>query len=69
MKTLIQNEVAGVLVYSHPDYKGDTIYVVCYGLDVKKTESLQETMMIYGNCLEHYKNCVSPVDEPEEMLK
>jgi hypothetical protein len=57
MKVLIQNEIADILVYSHKDYSHNVVYVVCYGLDVYKTKSLQEMMIHYKHCLKHSEDC------------
>lgn len=57
MKIIIQSDLFDIMVTGSPDYKGETCYLVRYGLQVETTEDLGEAMEKFKNNLDHALAC------------
>ena len=57
MKILVINNERALLWYTHPNYKRQETHVVCYGLEVKQFDSMQEAQAHYSACVKHSKAC------------
>lgn len=55
----------GIIWYCYPDYKGDLINVVCYGLDVRQVSDAGEARRRYDECVKHAKVCNGELDNAD----
>lgn len=67
MATIIESQAFDICVTESPDYKGVPRYIVRYGLDVKKRESLLEAIDAFKACLDHALQCEGYLDDGEEF--
>lgn len=58
MNKIIESELFDIILTEHKDYKGDSIYRLCYGLQVETFNCLKEAVNSFSNCLSHALNCI-----------
>lgn len=52
-----------ILVTESNDYQGTPRYIVCYGLQVERFDTLQEALREFRNCLSHAAACQGEFEE------
>jgi len=57
MNKIIESEVFDIILTKHKDYKGDSIYRLCYGLQVETFDCLREAVDSFNDCLAHALVC------------
>ena len=53
MRILANSESLGVLMYSTPNWKGEQVYTVVYGLQVTQWDTFRKALDDYGQCMIH----------------
>ena len=54
MKIITMSEEMGLIYYTVKDYKQDDVFVVVYGLQIKKFYDREQSQKEFRNCLDHY---------------
>lgn len=57
MNKIIESEVFDIILTEHKDYKGCSIYRLCYGLQVETFYCLRKAINSFDGCLSHALGC------------
>lgn len=57
MNKIIESEVFDIILTEHKDYKNDSIYRLCYGLQVETFDCLRKAVNRFNGCLDHALDC------------
>lgn len=57
MNKIIESDAFDIILTEHKDYKGDSIYRLCYGLQVTNHNDIVEAIKEFNYCLQHTLRC------------
>lgn len=53
MNIILTDTQSGIIAYSAYNYKQNKVFVVCYGLEIKKFTTIEDMYKNIKNCIDH----------------